>query len=103
MLRIFGSQRDEVTGELRKIHNEELNDLYSSLNMARVIKSIRMRWAGHVARMEESVYRVLLGKPEGKRQHGRPRCRWEDNIKMDLQEVGCVGTDWIDLAQDRDR
>ena len=93
VLRIFGPQRDEVTGEWRKLHNEELNDLYSSPNMARVIKSIRMRWAGHVARMEESVYWVLLGKPERKRQHRRPRCRWEDNIKMDLQEVGCVGTD----------
>ena len=103
LLRIFGPQRDEVTEELRKLHNEELNDLYSSPNMARVIKSIRMRWAGHVALMEESVYRVLLWKPEGKRQHGRIRCRCEDNIKMDLQEVGCVGIDWIDLAQDRDR
>ena len=103
VLRIFGPQRDEVTGEWRKLHNEELNDLYSSPNMARVIKSIRMRWAGHVPRKEESVYRVLVGKPEGKRQYGRPGCRWEDNIKMDLQEVGCVGMDWIDLAQDRER
>ena len=69
--------------------------------MARVIKSIRMRWPGHVARMEESVYRGLVGKPEEKRQHGRPRCRWEDNIKMKLQEVGCVGMEWINLAQNQ--
>jgi hypothetical protein len=85
-------------------HNEELNDLYSSPNNVRVIKSIRMRWAGHVARMgeERDVYRVLVGKPEGKRPLGRPRCRWED-ITIDLQEVGCGGMDWIELAQDRDR
>jgi hypothetical protein len=75
MLRMFGPQRDEVTEEWRKLHNEELGDLYSSTNMARVIKPIRMGWAGHVAFMEESVYRVLVGKPEGKRQNGRPRCR----------------------------
>jgi len=87
--------------EWRKLHNEELSDLYSSSNIVRVIKSKRMRWAGHVARMEEriGVYRVLVGKPEGK----RPRRRWEDNIKMDLQELGCGGVDWIDLAQERDR
>ena len=79
------------------MHNEELNDLYCSPNIVRVIKSRRMRWAGHVARMgeEESVHRVLVGKPEGKRLLGRPRCRWEDNIKMDLLEVGCGGIDWI--------
>ena len=79
------------------MHNEELNDLYCSPNIVRVIKSRRMRWAGHVARMgeEESVHRVLVGKPEGKRLLGRPRCRWEDNIKMDLQEVGCGDVDWI--------
>jgi hypothetical protein len=103
MLRMFGPQRDEVTEEWRKLHNEELSDLYSSTNMAWVIKPIRMGWAGHVACMEESVYRVLVGKPEGKRQHGRPRCRLEHNSKMDLQEVGCVGMDWINLSQDRDR
>jgi len=76
--RIFGPRRDEVTGEWRKLHNEELNDLYSSPNIVRVIKSRRMRWAGHVARMDEerAVYRVLLGKPEGKRPLGRPRHRW---------------------------
>jgi hypothetical protein len=104
-MRIFGSRRDEVTGELRKLHNEELNDMYSSPSTVRVIKSRRMRWAGHVARMGErrGVYRNLVGKPEGKRLRGRPRHRWEDNIKMDLQEVGCGGMDWIELAQDRDR
>ena len=88
--RIFGPRRDEVTGELRRLHNEELNDLYSSPNNVRVIKSRRMRWAGHVARMDEErgVYRVLVGKPEGRRPLGRPRRRWVDNIRMDLQEVG---------------
>jgi len=89
--RIFGPKRDEVTGEWRKLHNEELNDLYSTPIIVQVIKSRRMRWAGHVACMGERrcVYRVLVGKPEGKRPLGRPKCRWEDNIKMDLQEVGC--------------
>ena len=101
---IFGPKRDQVTGEWRKLHNEELNDLYCSPNIVRAIKSRRMRWAGHVARMGEGrgVYRVLVGKPEGRRPLGRPRRRWEDNIKMDLQEVGCGGMDWIELAQDRD-
>jgi hypothetical protein len=102
--RIFGPKRDEVMGEWRKLHNEELNDLYSLPNLVRVIKSRRMRWAGHVARMGagRGVYRVLVGKPEGKRPMGRPRRRWEDNIRMDLQEVGCVCEDWIGLAEDRD-
>ena len=101
----FGPMRDEVTGEWRKLHNEEFNDLYSSPNIVRVTKSRKMRCAGHVARMGErrGAYRILVGKPEGKRPLGRPRRRWEDNIKMNLQEVGCGGTDWIDLAQDRDR
>ena len=103
--RIFGPKRDEITGEWRKLHNEELNDLYCSPNIVRVIKSRRMRWAGHVARMEEGkgAYRVLVGKPGGKRPLGRPRRRWEDNIKMYLQEVGCGGMDWIELTQYRDR
>ena len=91
--RIFGSQRDEVTGEWRKLHDEELIDPYSSTNVIWVIKSRRIGWAGHVARMGErrGVYRVLVGKPEGKRLLGILRRRWEDNIKMDFQEVGCVG------------
>ena len=96
--RIFGPRRDEVTGEQRRLHNEELNDLYSSPNIALVIKSRRMRWAGHVARMgeERGAYRVLVGKLEGKRPLVRPRRRWVDNIGMDLQEVGCgyCGLDW---------
>jgi hypothetical protein len=102
--RIFGPRRDEVTGERRKLHNEELNDLYSSLNIVWVIKSRRMRWGGNVACMgeERGVYRVLVGKPEGKRPLGKPRRRWVDNIRMDLQEVGCGYMDWIGLAQDRD-
>jgi hypothetical protein len=88
--RVFGPKRDEVTGERRKLHNEELNDLYSLPNIVRVIKSRRMRWAGHVARRgeERGVQRVFVGKPEGKRPLGKPRRRWEDNIKMDVQEVG---------------
>ena len=92
--RIFGPKRDEVTGEWRKLPN-----------IVRVIKSRRIRWAGHVALMEEGrgVYGVLVGKPEGKRPLGRPRRRWEDNIRMDLQDVGLGYEDWIGLAQDRDR
>jgi hypothetical protein len=88
--RILGPKKEEVTGEWRKLHNEELNDLYSSPNIVRVVKSRSMRWAWHVACMGErrGVYRVLVGKPEGKRPLGRPWRRWEDNIKMDLQEVG---------------
>jgi len=103
--RIFGTRRDEVTGEWRRLHNEELNDLYSSPNIVQVLKSRRMRWAWHVAHMgeESGVYRVLVGKPEGKRPLGRPRRRWMDNIRMDLQKVGCGYMDWIKLAQDRDR
>jgi hypothetical protein len=102
--RVFGPKRDEVTGKWRKLHNEELNDLYSLPNIVRVVKSRRMRWAGHVAHMGEGrgVYRVLVGKPEGRRPLGRPRRRWEDYIKMDIQEEGGSCGDWIELAQDRD-
>jgi hypothetical protein len=103
--RIFGPRRDEVTGDWKRLHNEEINVLYCPPNIVRVIKSRRMRWAGHVARMgeERGVYRVLVGKPEGKRPLGRPRRRWVDIIRMDLQEVVCGYMDWIGLAQDRDR
>jgi hypothetical protein len=91
--RIFRPKRDEVTGEWRKLHNEELHNLYSSSNIIRLIKSRRMRWAGHVARMgeERNVYKALMGKPEGKRPLGRPRRRWEDGIRMDLREIGLAG------------
>jgi hypothetical protein len=105
---------DEVRGEWRKLHNEEHNaehneehneehsDPNSSPSIFRVIKSRRMKWTGHVARMGErrGVYRDLVGKPKGKRLHGKPRRRWEDNIGMGLQEVGCEDIDWIELAQD---
>jgi hypothetical protein len=88
--RIFGPKRDGVTEEWRRLHNEELNDLYSSPNFIRVIKSRRMRWTGHVARKDEGrgAYRIFMGRPEGRRRLGRPKSRWEDNIKMDIQEVG---------------
>jgi hypothetical protein len=105
MLRgIFGPKRDEATGEWRKLHNGELHNLYSSPDIIRQIKSRRMRWAGHVARIGEgrNVYRVLMGKPEGKRPLERPRRRWEAGIKTDLRENGWGGVEWIHLAQDRD-
>jgi len=103
--RIFGPKRNEVTGEWRKLHNEELNDLYCSPNIVRGTKPRRMRWVGNVAHMgkRRGVYRVLVGKPEVKSPLGRPRRRWQDNIKMDLREVGCGGMGWIELAQYRDR
>jgi hypothetical protein len=101
--RIFGPKRSEVSGEWRKLHNEELHDLYFSSSIIRIIKSRMMRWAGHVARMDEkrNAYRLLVGKSERKRPLGSPRRRWVDNIKMDLGEVGWGDMDWIGLAQGR--
>jgi hypothetical protein len=98
VLRIFGPKREE-DGSWRKLHNDELHDLYSSPNIVRVIKSRRMRWAGHVACMGE-VYRISVGRPEGKKPLERPRHRWDDNIKLGLREIGICGTNWIQLAQD---
>jgi hypothetical protein len=101
--RIFGPKRGELTGEWWKLHNEELHILYSSPNIKQ-IKSRRMRWAGYMARMgeERNVYKVLMGKPEGKRPLGRPRRRWEDEIRMDIREIGWGSVEWSQLAQDRD-
>jgi hypothetical protein len=95
--RIFGPKRDEVTGEWRKLLNEEFNDLYCSSNIFRVIKSRRMRWVGHAARTgkRRGVYSVTTRKPEGKRLLGRPVRRWVDNIEIDLQKVGFGGMDWF--------
>jgi hypothetical protein len=105
VLRIFGPKKDEVRGEWRKLHNEELNDLYSSPNIVQVINLRRMRWTRQVACMGEmrGIYRVLVEKPEGKRPLGRTRHRQEDNIKMNLQKIGFEGMEWIELAHDRDR
>jgi hypothetical protein len=105
VLRIFGPKREEVTREWRKLRNEEFNDLYFPPNIFRMIESRKMRRAGHVARMgkRRGLYIVLVGKPEGKRLLWKPRRRWEENIKMDLQEVVCGCKDWIELAQDRNR
>jgi hypothetical protein len=103
--RIFGPKGNVVTGGWRKLHNEELHNLYSSPSIIRIIKSRRMRWVGHVARMgkKRNVDRLLAGKLEGKRPLGKPRRRWMDNIKMDLLEIGLSVVDWIGLAQDRYR
>ncbi|KAJ4441770.1 hypothetical protein ANN_11628 [Periplaneta americana] len=102
---IFVANRDVVTGEWGNLHNEELHALYSSPDIIRNIKTKRLRWAGHIARMGESrnAYRVLVGRPEEKIPLERPRRRWEDNIKLDLKEMGYDDGDWINLAQDRDR
>jgi hypothetical protein len=102
--RIFGPKRDEVTGKWRKLHSEEVHNLYSSPDIIRQVQSRRMGWAGHVACMgeESKVYKVLVGKPKGKIPLGRPRRRWEDGIRMDRREIG-LGVDWIALAEDRDR
>jgi hypothetical protein len=105
--RIFGPKRDGVTGGRRKLHNEELHDLYSSPSIVRIIKSRRMRWVGHVARIGEkrNVYRLLVGKPEGKRPLGRPIRRWMDNIKMDLLETGLsvvTGLIWLRIGTVRE-
>jgi hypothetical protein len=102
---IFGPKRHVVTGDWRKLLNEVLHNLYSSSNIIRMIKSRRIRWAGHVARIGEkrNAYKILVRKPEGKRPLGRPRRRWVDNIKMDLREIGWDDMDCIELAQDRDQ
>jgi hypothetical protein len=102
--RIFGPKRDEVTGGWRKLNNEELHNLYSSPSIIRIIKSRRMKWAGHVTRMYENrtAYRILLVKP-GQRTLGRIRRKWVDNIKMEFREITSCGMDWIDLTQDRDQ
>jgi hypothetical protein len=103
--RIYGPRRDEVTVDWRKLRNEEFRNLYSSSSIIRIIKSRRMRLAGHVARMGEkrNAYRLLVGKPEGKRPLGRPRRRWVDNIRLNLGETGLGDVDWIGLAKDRTR
>jgi hypothetical protein len=100
--RIFGSKKDEVTGEWKQLQNEKLCDLYSSPSIIRIIKSRRMRWAGHVARMgkKRNAYRPLVGKPERKRPLRRSRCRWVDNIRMDLGEVGWGDVDWIGTGRE---
>jgi hypothetical protein len=103
--RIFGPKRDEVKGEWRKLHNEELHDLYFLPSLIGMIKSRRMKWVEHVARRREkrNAYRLLVGKPEGNRPLGRPRRRWVDNIRMDHGEVGWGDVDLIGLAKDRNR
>jgi hypothetical protein len=103
--RIFGPKRDKATGERRKLHTEELHDLYSSPSIIRIMKSRRMRLAGHVAQMGEkrNAYGLLVGKPERSRPLGRPRRRWVDDIRIDVVEVGWGDVDWIGLAQDKDR
>ena len=101
--RIFGPKRDE-NGQWRRLHNEELHSLYRSPITIRVIRSRRLRWAGHVPRMEEarSAFKILTGKPSGKRPLGRPRRRWENNIRINLEEIGINAGNWVDSAQDMD-
>jgi hypothetical protein len=103
--RIFGPKRDEVTGGWLQLHNDDLHNLYSYPSIIRMMKSRKMGWTGHVARMGEkgNAYRILVGKPEGRIPLGRTGSRWMDNIKMDLKEIGWDGMDWIDLAQGRDQ
>jgi hypothetical protein len=103
--RIFGPKKDEMAGDSRKMHNEELHNLYSSSSIIRIIKPRRMRWAVHVARIREkrSTCRILVENSEGKRPVRKPRRRWVDNIKMNIREIGWDGVDWIDLAHDRDQ
>jgi hypothetical protein len=103
--RIFAPKRDEVTCGYRKLHNEKLHNLYSSPSIIRMIKSRGMKWAGHVARMgaKRHAYRILVGKPKVKRQLGRQRPRWVDNIKMDIRGIGWGGMVWTDLVQNRDQ
>jgi hypothetical protein len=103
--RIFGPNSDEVTGEWKKLLNKELHNLYLSPDIIRQIKSRRMRWTEYVSRMgeERKVYKILVGKPEGKRPLGKPRCRWENGVRMNLREIGLGVVDWIRLALDRDR
>jgi hypothetical protein len=102
---IFGPKREELAGGWRRLHNKEVHKSYASLHIANIIKTRRMRWTGHAARMGEMrhVYKILVGKPERKRPLGRRRRRWEDNIRMDPREIGLEGVDWILLAQDRDQ
>jgi hypothetical protein len=103
--RMFGSKRAQVTGGWRKMHNEELHNLYSSPSIIRMFKSRRIKWAGNVAQIRKrmTAYRILVGKPKGKRPLGRPRRRWVDNIKIDPREIGRSGMHWIDLSQDKDQ
>jgi hypothetical protein len=103
--RIFERKSEKVVGGWRRLHNEELRNLYAPLNVVRVITSRMMSWAGHVAHTGEmrNSYNILAGKPKRKRPVGRPKCRWEDNIRMDITETGCEGVDWMHLAQDRNQ
>jgi hypothetical protein len=102
--RIFGPKREEVTGDWRRLHNEELHNLYASPNIIRVIKSRKLRWVGYVADMVgKRKYKIWVGKPEGKGSLGRPSRRWEYNVRIDVNEIGLKGVDWINLAQDRDQ